>query len=319
MLGFQATVREFVFGIPQRETTFARRGFRASQDTARKRLEHIGEVFLYGYHAALSQQDPEALNVLLGFVERGSCGFAFEGAAMGLSLLDCVLPWKKGRLNRFLRGPGQAHAYMVHAGAGWAHAKMGHSLRSSMRYVDRFDRLLRWLIVDGYGFCKGYFDWKEYVAGVKRKSVASDYAGRAFDQGLGRSLWFVEGADVCSIGKRIASFPEPRRADLWSGVGLACAYAGGVDRGAVMKLRDVADTFRPEVAQGAAFAAKARQRAGNPTDHTEMACQVLCGIPAGAAARLTDETRESLPEDSTEPAYEEWRRRIQWKFRQATR
>src|ERR1039457_1019400 len=79
---------------------------------------------------------------------------------------------------------------------------------------------------------------------------------RAFDQGLGRSLWFVEGADASRIAAAISSFPKARQPDLWSGVGLACAYAGGRDQAHLELLRETAGPYVAQVAQGAAFAAK---------------------------------------------------------------
>jgi hypothetical protein len=113
---------------------------------------------------------------------------------------------------------------------------------------------------------------------------------------------------------RIVSFSRHRREDLWSGVGLACAYAGGVDRSSIESLGRAAGESLPLVAQGAAFAAKARERAGNPAPHTELACDVLCGMSAAQAAEITDDARQALPSDGEEPAFEVWRKRIQSRF-----
>lgn len=44
-------------------------------------------------------------------------GVAYEGVGMGLSLLDCLLPFKK-RLAYFLTGPGYAHKPLLYIGAG---------------------------------------------------------------------------------------------------------------------------------------------------------------------------------------------------------
>src|SRR5262249_18493481 len=136
------------------------------------------------------------------------------------------------------------------------------------------------------------------------------YAQRAFDQGLGRSLWFGEGADPGRIAAAISKLAPGRRADLWSGVGLAAAYAGGVGAAALDSLRRNAEAFAPHVAQGAAFAAKARERAGNPAPHTALACRVLCGLDCAEAARVTDEALDPLPEDGKDPAFEVWRARV---------
>ena len=306
-------MKRFLFGISLREASFSARGFRCTEDRARTHLEHIGEVFLYGYHSALTDEKPDALGFLLARVDSEFRGFAFEGAAMGLILLDSIVPWRKFRFERFLEGPGSTHIYMVHVGAGWAFAKLGYSLNSVMKRLGRYDRLLRWLVVDGYGFCRGYFEWQTYVAKHKQPLVTESYAARVFDQGIGRSLWFLEGADVRGVTTRIDGFPQSRRADLWSGIGLACAYAGGIDRESVQMLRNSAGAYRNHVAQGAAFAAKARQRAGNIAPHTEVACEVLCDASAGVAAKFADRALKYLPDDGVEPGYEEWRRRIRAK------
>ena len=143
------------------------------------------------------------------------------------------------------------------------------------------------------------------------------YARRVFDQGLGRCLWFIEGADVARIARSIAAIPRERQPDLWSGVGLASVYAGEASEADLRRLRETAGEFAPHLAQGAAFAAKARLRAGNLSSYHHAACLILCGMSAPDAAQVTDAALENLPADRTEPSYETWRRRIQQRFLQS--
>jgi hypothetical protein len=104
---------------------------------------------------------------------------------------------------------------------------------------------------------------------------------------------------------------EPSRlADLWSGVGLAATYAGGAPTAAIEELREAAGCWTRHLGQGSAFAAAARQRAGNPAAHTELACRVLTGRTAPAAAAITDAAKHRLPANGRTPAYEAWRARI---------
>jgi hypothetical protein len=311
LMGWLTTL---VLGISKESTSFARRGFRSVDAEARRRLERSGECFIIGYEAALEGDGPALLAQRLDAVQAEFRGFAFEGAGMALALLDFLTPQKAGRLGAFLAGPGDAHVYMVHVGVGWAIARFPWVRARIDRSLERLDPLLRWLAVDGYGFHEGYFHWRRSVRAQVRSGRLAGYASRAFDQGLGRSLWFVEGADVGRIPSVIAAFPTGRRADLWSGVGLAAAYAGGVNRAGLQRLGIAAGGHMPHVAQGVAFAAKARARAGNPAAHTELACRVLCEMSADDAAEITDRALEGLPRDGTEPAYETWRRRIQDAF-----
>jgi len=189
-------------------------------------------------------------------------------------------------------------------------------------FTSDFDPLLRWLVVDGYGFHEGYFRWNAIDAGRRVPAGFTGYTARAFDQGLGRSLWFVCAAGPQRVDAALRSLPTERWPDLWSGVGLACAYAGGVGRAEIESLARFADGFGPYLAQGAAFAARAREGAGNPAPHTELACRVLCACGAAEAADATVRaldglTKGAVPERDASgdvPAYEVWRRRLQARF-----
>ena len=301
-------IKKALFGIPLKETRFDSRGFEGGDRRVRERIEQIGASFVEGYHAALLDDEPERLAERLRQFPAELQGFIFEGAGMGLVISDFVSPWRASRFREFLAGPGEPHAYMIHVGAGWALARLPVRLE---RAAQAYDPLLRWLALDGYGFHQGYFQWRRFVAQREIPKNLSAYGRCAFDQGLGRSLWFVKAGDPGRIAAAISEFDPPRRTHLWGGVGLACAYAGGVDASALEALRDLSGGFLPALRQGAAFAAKARLRAGNPAEHTELACGIVCGCDASRAAAMTDQALEGLPADGELPAYELWRQRIQ--------
>jgi hypothetical protein len=300
-----------LFGLPLKETRVEQRGFRVVTDEMRARLEQVGEIFLDGYHAALKPRTLPALAAWLNSTDAELRGFAFEGAAMGLALLDTLTPWRPNRVTSFLSGDGNAHAYMVHVGVGWVWARFPFGFR---RFRRRLDPLLSWLAFDGWGFHEGFFHWPKYAAGKPPPRRLAGYEKRAFDQGLGRSWWFVNGGNPELIARTIAELPAERRPDMWSGVGLAATYAGLASESVLHTLRDLAGLAWPQLAQGAAFAAKARQRAGNLTPYTDLAAKVLCELSATDAARLCDTTLENLPAKAIQPPYEIWRQRMQQYF-----
>lgn len=303
-----------LFAISPRETSFAERGFHCDDEEIRERLEGIAATFVGGYHAAL-EVDPPVLAERLDREPLFARGWAYEGAGMALTLLDVLTGWRQGRLRRLLAGAGDAHLYIVHVGAGWV---LGRLPISPSRLLARLDPVAGWLALDGYGFHEGFFHGRAAIAGQRVPRKVSGYARRAFDQGLGRSLWFVEGTNVERIAAIIAAFSPERRPDLWSGIGLACGYAGGVGREEIAALSRATGRCLPELAQGTAFAAEACQRAGHIPVHTEIACQVVCGTGAAAAAAVAREAGRDLPSDAEEtgvPAFEVWRRRIQSHFR----
>lgn len=298
-----------IFKISLDEASFERRGFRGGNAAVRERLERIGGCLLYGYHAALESDDPDSLAASLSSIAPEDRGFAFEGAGMMLAILDRISPWNRSRFSRFLAGPAAPYIYMTYAGFGWAMARLPFSIESGLK---RLDPDLCWLAVDGYGFHQGFFHWRDAVDRHVVPRRVRGYGRRAFDQGLGRSLWFVEGTEVRRIARTIESFPSSRHADLWSGIGLACTYAGGADAASLLELTTAAARYRAELAQGAAFAAVARTSGGAVPAHTHAACEILTGRTVEDASHTALEIRSRLPAGERDtPIYELWRRGIQ--------
>ena len=276
-----------------------------------RHLEKVVLSAIEGYHATLDSSRFEVFVPHLDQIELEFRGYAYEGAAMGLTGLDCMLPWKN-RLQAYMDGPGSAHIYMVHIGAGEAMARLRRHPEPLIARLK--DRTLCWLVMDGYGFHEGFFSRQRYVEEQAIPMHLSSYARRIFDQGLGRSIWFTAGADVERIAATIATFSRERQADLWLGIGVACTYVGGLERAEIEALYRAAGPYTPYMAVGSAFVAKGRQRAGNPAPHTELACEILCGLTADQAAARTDAGFQNLPTDGAEPAFEILQQRLLKQF-----
>ncbi len=310
-----AAIRRRLLGIDPREVHFRTRGFPLTHPTAVAQLERVGAHFLRGYHEALGEADPARLGRALEQIESEYRGFAFEGAGMALALLDRLTPWSRGRLADFLAGAAEPHAYMVTIGAGWAWAR----LRSSVeRRLGELDPVLGWLALDGYGFHEGYFHPRRTVSQQVIPKTFRAAALSVFDAGLGRSLWFVTGADPDALARQIDEFAAERRPNLWAGSGLACSYACGVSDDAIDRLCALAGPNRAALAQGAAFAAKARQRAGTPAQHTRRAVEKICATSLEQAAELCDSvlavSSGAPSEPSGMPVFERWRAGIRDAF-----
>ena len=135
------------------------------------------------------------------------------------------------------------------------------------------DPVLVPLVLDGYGFHQAYFHTAPYVdeqyqdpnfpwpGGAARVATPTTPSTRA----SAAPLWFIGGTDPDRVADLIDAFPEARRGDLYSGVGLAATYAGGVEERRSWRTlyapgrRRTAATSR----RGRAFAADARVRAGH--------------------------------------------------------
>lgn len=294
------------------------RGFNAKSPAARELLETVGRSFLDGYARAAEARTADEPERHLERLPRQFRGFAYEGAGMGFAVRDALPFGRGGRTIRFLEGPGAPHSYMVYVGAGWALARVP---RFTWPKLELGDDLLRWLMLDGYGFHQAYFHTQKYVHEQYREpnfpwdaKGSTWYLDHAIDQGIGRAMWFVGGSDPRVVADMFAKFPAERRPDLWAGAGLASTYAGGGDEGELRTFRSLAGPYLPNLAQGSAFAATARVESGLVVDHTALATRVLCGMTPDEATQLCGQTRPAataeVPGQPGIPSFEVWRTRI---------
>lgn len=268
----------------------------------------VARTLVDSFWATVDRPRLAALVPMLNATDDEVRGVAYEGVGMGLSLLDCLLPYRK-RLAGFLAGPGREYKPLLYIGSGLALPRMPVD---PLRVMARYDDDDRWLILDGYGFYHGFFAPDRSLERQARPRHISGYAERMFDRGLGRSLWFTTAASPQRIAGIIERFPPARRGDLWSGVGLACAYAAGVlDESAIRRLVAVAGPDADQFAVGVAVAAEFRHVAGHPAAHTDLACTISWGADGATVARIAVAERAGAsPPDTSIPRYEAWRQRV---------
>lgn len=275
------------------------------------RLKHVVFTVTECSRTTLLNPGFDALIPKLEAYDEELHGFAYEGAGVGLAALDCMWP-RKNRTAALATGPGARHVFGIYLGAGMCLARIRKNPESFRRRIG--DPLLSWIILDGYGFYRGYFAYHRHVIHRHVPPHIHGYGRRVFDQGVGRAIWFASDADVDRVAAVIAAFSPQRQADLWSGVGFACGYSGGIERSALDALPDLADKHRGHLAVGAAISAKARHLGGNPASHNELACEVLCGTTSQQASAIADAAVRDLPSGNDVPAHALWRQRVLQEF-----
>jgi hypothetical protein len=288
--------------LPFALADFDRRGFRTDRPDERELLEGHARSFLTGFNLVVSNW--RAPHTVLREVVAEERGFAYEGAGMFAGLLDMVTAGRARALDRLLAGPGDDYVHLVHVGAGW--------LLTAVRVpvVVRMPRapLLKWLALDGSGFGEVYFGGKRALHRRARQAPGPVWEARL--AGGGRALWFAESADPQSVAAVIADMPPAARPALWSGVGLAAAYAGAVGDEGRACLAALAGEYLPHLAQGVVFAAAARERSAVVPVHTERACGQLIGVSSGQCRRWADTTSADLLRHHDVSAYLEWKSRL---------
>ncbi|MFV2086269.1 DUF1702 family protein [Micromonospora sp. LOL_021] len=280
---------------------FEKRGFRCTRPESRNILERHATAFLTGFNLAVRHwRDPHAALAEVPAAERG---FAYEGAAMYASLRDLASPGRRPSVDRLLDPPGDGYIHLIHVGAGWTLAP----LRLPLPRLPRTP-LLRWLALDGAGFAETFFGGTAALRRRCRRRPGPRWEAQV--AGCGRALWFVESADVDAVARVVAAQPAAAQPHLWSGVGLACGYAGAVNERERTRLAGLAGRHQYHLRQGVAFAVGARHRSTVVPQHTVDACQQLLGTDVETATGWTDQTAARLDPAGGLNDYLEWKARI---------
>ncbi|MEU4253846.1 DUF1702 family protein [Amycolatopsis sp. NPDC026612] len=306
---------------------FAERRFPVVHTDATARLEAVPQAVVCGFEWAIEGAPLWEIERRLALVEPEQRGFAYEGATMGYTILDAMPGGGRNRTRELLEGPGRPHIFLTYIGVGFAMARLPRPLWKNILPEltgVAYHPVMSWLAVDGYGFDRAYFDTDKWV-GDQADPVPypwagrPEYFGRAFDQGVGRALWFIHGGNPEAVAAAIGRFAERRRPDLWSGAGLAATFAGGADQQGLAELRRAAGEYYDELALGVVFAVKARTYAGYVPAHSHLAAGALTGLPVGELQAISDRTEAVDDDGGPLPRYELWRAAIRAEFRPRAR
>lgn len=296
--------------LDPRRVEFRVRGFELARKSHEERLESIGKAFLRGYNLTLSARSFTEITQALEQESLLLRGFFVEGAAMGSALVDS-LPFRKPMLPRYLALFGELYPILVHAGVGLTISKLSWREKGILAALDP---LYRWLAYDGLGYHNMYFEPEKTLAGPKR--ILKGYASQAYDQGAGRGIWFISGADVHKAAATIGSMASERQPDLWAGVGLALCYAGPSGSQEFLQAEALAGANAPDMAMGVALACAARVRDQSLLPETREGIVALWDVAPEALAEKVEALRLSLPaSDMTDgSAYATWRANIAQDF-----
>ena len=169
--------------VTEGQLRIATRGFDIEDAPAREQLEYSAfQLFVLGYELGIEQKTQDDLAIRLQSVQREYQGFAYEGAVMGLAIRDAFSPAGGGRRTEaFLAGPefdsapGSTHVFTAYAGIGSALARLPKALwRRALPEPGTLagHPCMYWLIIDGYGWHKGFFEHQQvHRRTVRRRQV----------------------------------------------------------------------------------------------------------------------------------------------------
>ncbi len=243
-----------------------------------KRIELITTIFHSAFLFADSQTDEQKLINYLEATEQEYISVAYEGAAMAMALKDFSLGETLKLWRAFLEGAGKKHRSQIHIGLGWAIAQSQTALN---RFLDDIDEQMLFRVVDGCGYYEGVFRQKLLIKkpyAIFEELSMPDYIDKImtpyFAQGLGRSIWYKLNGNVTKIENALTAFSSALHADLWRGIGIACAYVGGCNKEQLATIFSLASVHQDQLIAAANWVAESRIEANSFTPDTELALKV---------------------------------------------
>ncbi len=302
-------IRSVLLGTGADVPPLGRPGFAAPSPATKAELERVATHLATSIDVAVRSKNNDELIAHIETLPQQYRGFAFEGAATGLAAVDSITPFSR-RAHDLIAGPAAAHDLTMYVGVGLA---LGRIPRPFWRKVFPKHPSYRWLAIDGYGFYNAFFRTEKYIGRHFAEDRYPRWMGdraplrRAADQGIGRALWFVSGGSPEGVAKLVDEFDASRHADLWSGIGIATTFAGGVEASDLEAILARVPQFREPLAAGSAMVAKIRQQADSAIPHTHAAVRAYTGRTLDEAAALIDRAFAEVPQDGTAAGYQAWR------------
>lgn len=235
---------------------------------------------------------------------------AYEAASMCIALIDLKEGSELKRWKEFLKDSGGKHNTQIHIGLGWALAQQ--SLLPAA-YLPELTPMMRYRVLDGYGYYDGFFRKRKRIMAQQKPDFKDATASGAYDQGLGRSIWYLNNGEINEAEKTLTGFPPERQKDLWRGLGIAVAYVGGLDETMVKEILSASGKHKASLAAGVAMSVISRQNSDSINEDTERICHWVCGEDVSAVV-AKDETIKASLDSGNDSCYKNWFKQLETLF-----
>lgn len=277
------------------------------QNAVLEKMEKIKILFQESKEQALQTNDIDTLIVSLDKVENEFRSVAYEAAAMAFAEQDLLADDMLTKWNLFCKKSATTYVVQLHVGLGWALAKENKETSAVFNSLDPF---MVPRVLDGMGYYDGVFRQRATIKNLKISDKFDSSDLNHYDQGVGRSIWYLAAGNPTKCNEIINTFPSERKADLWRGVGIASVYVGGCDDTTLLELKKTARESFASLAVGAALAVKSRVESHAVTNDTERACNLWLQTNVNELVEKLNTIRKETPAI----AYNKWLATIEQHF-----
>ncbi len=267
----------------------------------------IQSIFIDSKEKALSITDFDELNNLLLNNDAAFISIAYEAASMGIAIKSIQNNNTLDIWSNFYQKHGLKHATQVHVGLGWALSELNLDVSD---YLDNLEPMLKYRIIDGFAYYDGKFKRRQAVRMQQIPENLDDLSIRAYNQGLGRSFWYLAQGEPEKLIRFFEIFPETRHFDMWRGIGVAVAYVGGIETTVLEKLIQNSGKHINAFKSGIAIGSQTKEKADAVSIDTENICQFILGLSTTEVDEKLNLLEKELS-SSPETIYFDWIKNIE--------
>ncbi len=299
-----------LFAIRSSQMTVSRLNLQVAKDADVVRVNSILGSFAGGFNRMIARPSVKAWEVYCAGLPALLRPFAHEGAAMGYTVRHLFRYSPQAFEARIVK-PRPEFRYLYYVGLGFWSGMRNHDPRRVERVAEGLDSLHRYLVFDGYGFKRAFFDYPRDAGALSRLDALQGYARNAAYQGVGRAFYFLYMGRPDVLVEKMASL-GPYAVDAAAGVGLASAFVNPdrLDRARELG-RQLPAEWQPHFHLGLCFGLKARSINDVDQFDRDIASQPAAVQDAvRSAVRECDRVELLVRADGAADGYRRWRERV---------
>jgi len=277
------------------------------QNSVSENMEKIKILFQESSTYALQENNSVAVIEKLENIALEFRSVAYEAAAMVFAEQDIVAENQLKQWKTFYAQASTNYSIPLHVGLGWALAKGNNE---TIPFFNSLDSFMVPRVLDGMGYYDGIFKQRATIKNLKISDKFVTPLIKHYDQGVGRSIWYIAAGNPIKCNEIIDTFPTERKADLWRGIGIASVYVGGCDENTYNALKKIAKEHFSSLAVGAALSVKSRVESNSITNDIELVCKLLLKTTPNEMV----ETLNKFLQDTEANEYNKWLTAIEQHF-----
>jgi len=222
-------------------------------------IQLIQSVFQEAQNYASKENDRKAILSHLNKIKHAFTSVAYEGTSFILAERSIKNNNSLKDWEYFLKETKGLHDSQIHVGLGWAIAAINADLNL---YTQKITPLLYSRVLDGYGYYYAIFKRRIAIRSAQIPNNIRPDQVSAFNQGIGRSLWYLAEGKIEKLTRLIQLIQSERHGDLWRGIGIAYTYVGGEPIESIERINLLSGEYNKEFLCGIALALYARNKSG---------------------------------------------------------